>query len=507
LKLHKITRIEKILVVLNIGVLIVLLLVYRWKLGTITNNGQPGAIQIVNSSESAQDSSIPSDTSGPREKIEDLPLSLGEDNFSNIERNAAEFGDSQFANRDYELAIAAYLEAIAKDPGDQQIKRKLGYAFYGLGIQKVNQQEYQPAYEALSSAISYVQSDWRFYRDLGEILIILKRYDEAEIIFTEGIKISDDIGILYYGIGKAKFFKKQYLEAISYLEKSIELNPQGLDTLNLLGHVNFELGNTAKAREYILRALMIQPENPILKKFLQHIEREYKVEKDFSSKEGQYFTIKYDGEKREEIGFRVERILYEARAEIGSKLGYFPDQVITVILYSQKDFFAVTKAQDWTAGIYDGKIRLPIGGLTNSNPYLRSCLFHEYTHAVLDYLCKGHCPGWLNEGIAQYFDGRRIGDWRGGLLAKDFEGSVIKFYLIEGSFTGAADQGLAEFLYAQSLLAVEYLYYRYSNREMQLLLIDIGKGKKTEDVLKERMRIDYPALESEMKKYMADKLR
>ena len=56
---------------------------------------------------------------------------------------------------------------------------------------------------------------------------------------------------------------------------------------------------------------------------------------------------------------------------VGRGLSYYPDHEIQVILYSGQQFQEVTDAPGWSGGIYDGKIRIPIGGIEQETPGLR----------------------------------------------------------------------------------------------------------------------------------------
>ena len=102
---------------------------------------------------------------------------------------------------------------------------------------------------------------------------------------------------------------------------------------------------------------------------------------------------KYEGRERIETGKIVLRILEDAYGEVGRAFSHYPDQEIQVILYSDQQFQEVTDAPGWSGGVYDGKIRMPIGGIEKETPGLRRILYHEYTHAVVRDITK-RCPTW-----------------------------------------------------------------------------------------------------------------
>ena len=71
------------------------------------------------------------------------------------------------------------------------------------------------------------------------------------------------------------------------------------------------------------------------------------------------------------------------------------------MLYPDETFREVTGSPHWSGGIYDGRIKLPIGGLARGSERLARTVRHEYAHAAIVTLSKGKAPVWLNEGLAQ----------------------------------------------------------------------------------------------------------
>ena len=49
----------------------------------------------------------------------------------------------------------------------------------------------------------------------------------------------------------------------------------------------------------------------------------------------------------------------------------------------------------------------PVEGLTTVTDELARVLKHELTHSFVGQKTDGHCPVWLQEGIAQYMEGKR----------------------------------------------------------------------------------------------------
>ena len=52
-----------------------------------------------------------------------------------------------------------------------------------------------------------------------------------------------------------------------------------------------------------------------------------------------------------------------------------------VLLYPNQDFRDITRAPNWVGALNDGKIRIPVSGLTQMTPDLARVLKHELTHS------------------------------------------------------------------------------------------------------------------------------
>ena len=73
---------------------------------------------------------------------------------------------------------------------------------------------------------------------------------------------------------------------------------------------------------------------------------------------------------------------------------------IDVVLYSPEQFKTVTRLPAWAVGIYDGRIKVPLGGTSASADDLERVLEHELVHAIVAAIAGPTVPAWLNEGLA-----------------------------------------------------------------------------------------------------------
>jgi len=106
---------------------------------------------------------------------------------------------------------------------------------------------------------------------------------------------------------------------------------------------------------------------------------------------------------------------------------------------------------------------------------LRSVLFHEYAHVVVYDLTKGNCPIWLNEGIAEMFGRKQLGDSRAAHPQNTGKGAAVDIRKLEGSFTGLSTTD-ANIAYQQSFSLVNYVVSAYGWHRIQQMLSALGQG-------------------------------
>jgi hypothetical protein len=190
---------------------------------------------------------------------------------------------------------------------------------------------------------------------------------------------------------------------------------------------------------------------------------------------GRNFKISYNGRAFGEVGDQVLEVLESAYSEIGNDLNFYPDTVVPVLLYTERDFAEITRSPDWAGGLYDGKIRIPVGGVSHMNPHLKAVLFHEYSHVAVHFLARGRCPVWLNEGLAQIAERRHHDPPLRALVAAVEEGRALAFEPLERSFAGLSREE-AQLAYEQSYSLTAYMVEQYHWYKMAELLAALGEG-------------------------------
>lgn len=292
--------------------------------------------------------------------------------------------------------------------------------------------------------------------------------------------------------------------ALSFAERSVQANPNSPDAYTVLGYVQFSRDHTPDAIRAWKRSLELRPD-PTLEAYLAKAQREATTEADFAQRESSHFTLRYEGHQTPEQ-FRKELLatLESDYDDLVRELGASPRSSIPVILYTEQAFFDVTQAPSWTGALNDGRLRIPVSGVTAMNSDLARVLKHELTHSFVNQLTGGRCPTWLNEGVAQALEPRTVGS-SGRRLGQIFrEQHEIPYNALEGSFMRFSNVEAAV-AYAESLAAVEYISDTYGMSDVQRILQRIGEGSSAEAALRATVHADYGQLESEVAHFLTTK--
>lgn len=253
----------------------------------------------------------------------------------------------------------------------------------------------QPKYEVVLYNLGQA------HLSFGEHLIKEKRYAEAAEVLEHGKEYDDQESRLWLFRGLALLKANDYLYAESELNEAWAMSGDEPQVLWLLGRLYYHTDQMREAVDVWERALELEPDNQMMTEQLSRARQELKVEKEMEKGYGGNFIISYDGEVSTSLSNEILEALEDAYTWVGYQLEHYPQRRVPVIIYSNKDFNNLTRSPDWASGLYDGKIRLPAGGISKVDSQMRGLLFHEYMHAVVHELAGNRVPFWLNEGLAE----------------------------------------------------------------------------------------------------------
>jgi len=187
--------------------------------------------------------------------------------------------------------------------------------------------------------------------------------------------------------------------------------------------------------------------------------------------------------------------------EISSELGYSPAEPIGVVLYTQQAFADITRAPGWVGALNDGRIRVPVQGLTSVNSELSRVLKHELTHSFIQQKTRGRAPTWLQEGVAQWMEGKRSEENAAVLVQIYDGGQAAPLGKLEGSWMGLPAD-MARYAYAWALANVEYIVETQGMTDMERILDGIAQGETTEQASRDILHDSYEDLQQATVDYL-----
>ena len=293
-------------------------------------------------------------------------------------------------------------------------------------------------------------------------------------------------------------------QALVYAQRAVRSAPDSPDALTMLGYAQFACDHTKEAIASWKRSLELRPDAAV-QQYLVKAQREQSAEAEFAQNESSHFVLHYEGHQTSEVlRQQILTTLESDYDDLVRDLGSAPRDNILVTLYTETAFFDVTQAPSWVGALNDGKLRIPVSGLTSVTSELAHVLKHELVHSFVNKLSAGRCPPWLNEGIAQFLEPRSLSS-NGRQLALLFkEQHEIPLNALEGSFMRFSGSE-AYVAYAESLAAVSYINDSYGLSELQRILERINQGSSTEAALRETIHSDYGQFETDLGRYLADR--
>src|SRR3989454_1094134 len=213
-------------------------------------------------------------------------------------------------------------------------------------------------------------------------------------------------------------------------------------------------------------------------------------EQNYGENESGHFTLRYSGAAQPALARDVLRVLEAHFRKIESELDYTPPDPIGVVLYTQDAFVDITRAPAWVGALNDGRIRVPVEGLSNVSPELSRVLKHELTHSFLTQRTHGRCPVWLNEGLAQWMEGQRSGENAATLVEIYDAKQFMSLGALEGSWMRLSGDSAA-YAYAWSLANVEAVVQSGGMTDVTRILDRIARGGATEAAVREVLHGDY----------------
>ncbi len=284
-------------------------------------------------------------------------------------------------------------------------------------------------------------------------------------------------------------------DSIALLTQALQIEPRLTLAAAYLGELVYRDGELDRAIQLYERALPDAPATlaGAMRQRLGAWKGEAALPQNHEALRHDRFSISFDGPAQHKLAAHAIRVLDAAFWRIGKTLGAHPSSSINVVLYTERQFHDITGAPEWSAGGFDGQIRIPVRGAAQDLASFDRVLVHELTHAMLKSVATSNVPAWLNEGLAMYCEGRDSGASERRLAAARL---FVPLAVLQASFArlNAAQAALA---YEESAFATRVLIDRIGVPGLAQLLQDLGTGQPIEQAV-ERFGFTFAAFESDL---------
>lgn len=328
--------------------------------------------------------------------------------------------------------------------------------------------------EAQSAGVALARDGWQ----------AIQRGDAptAASAFERALALEPREPTLYLGLGLALHQLGRDADARGPLARALELDPRLTAAALLQGQIAYAAGELNAAIAAYELALSSAPENPSVRRQLERWRQEADLHNRFQEQPGIRFRVLFEGPAEQQLAEHVSAVLEKAYWRIGAALNQYPPDTITVILYTGQQFQDITRSPGWAGGAFDGRIRVPVGGASQSLADLDRVVTHELVHAIVKSLASRGVPTWLNEGLATIFEGSD-GTWPRREVQRAL--TLIPLKTLESGFEHL-DQRRALLAYAEGAVAAQFLLDRLG-WSLPAFLQELGAGKPIDDALRQVM--------------------
>jgi len=321
--------------------------------------------------------------------------------------------------------------------------------------------------------------------------------------YQQALKLLPNDLALTLALGYLQVTQSHYLEALDLLLPAADRYPQSADIPMLLGSAYYGMENMDEAIAQWNKALAIA-DNPHVHEAVAKAERERQISGSYPELRSDHFLLRYAGEQGEKLSGEVINSLEGSFQDLVRDLDYSPREVIVALLYPNQAFTDITRSPTWVGALNDGKIRVPVSGLTQVNAELARALKHELTHSFVRQITQGRCPTWFNEGLAQLEEGATTATMGSQLARAIAKGRLPSLPMLEGPFLNMPQDQVA-LAYAKSLAALEYLRSTFEMVAIRNLLKAMPSQPDFGILLQEELHLSYSEFEQEVANYVMKK--
>jgi tetratricopeptide (TPR) repeat protein len=324
--------------------------------------------------------------------------------------------------------------------------------------------------------------------------------DSAIEQYRDGLEFSPNNFGLLMNLAVLYLRQSEFTEALNPLQQARDISPNSADVYKLMGWAYYGANKTGRAIDAWKRAVKIRPD-PDVVEALHKAERDQALESSYREGETTHFDLKYYGGAAPQLARGILAALENDYDDLQSQLDYTPPEPIGVILYTGRAFQDITRAPSWVGALNDGRIRIPVQGLTSVTPDLARELKHELTHSFVGQKSRYRAPTWLQEGIAQWMEGSRSTANAAYLVDAAQKGTLPSLDSLDGSWIGYSGES-ASVAYAWSLAVVESIIDRGGVSDVSRLIGAMASAPSGQEAVQQTLNDSYGELQQQTLDYL-----
>lgn len=335
----------------------------------------------------------------------------------------------------------------------------------------------------------------------GQEEFMAGKLDDARGHLEEAAGINPEEPRIQYLLAMIYYRRGDLYEARRRVDLVLDKSPTSVPARSLSGDIFYQDGSLSRALREWEDALEIATagEQHLLQMKIERAKREYNAESGLGSDVSSHFTIQFDGTVPRDLARAALRHLEAAYDRLWNEFGRAPRSDIPVIISSRGLFEEITRSPAVVSGTYDGKIRVPVGGLATDADAerLKPILAHELTHAFIHANVPTRLPLWFEEGLAEYFEGvdadaaRRFLGGHGSAFASLDEVSAA----LRLQSAGSGGDGRFVAAYAAAFLAVDEMVRMDGFWLPRRILESMAEGRPFTEALRDAAGMDLPEFE------------
>ncbi len=202
-----------------------------------------------------------------------------------------------------------------------------------------------------------------------------------------------------------------------------------------------------------------------------------------------------------DFGKRLMEIAHRSMDRLAEKAGVHSPEKIRIIIYPSTDELvdSISGVADWTGGVAYPNYNLVLTGISPEDPYQwpAHVISHELAHLITQMAyknCQDHeMPLWLEEGLAEYAEGKMVKEERELVMSALAEERLPALNTLTEKFP--KDEKEAELAYLHSAAVVTYLIENLGAEKLNALFTALRDGEEIDVAMRPIYGLDTDGLD------------